>query len=140
MCESAQLSVTGSPSPLSRARRWLVDTLTAAYAEGEWLEDTVLVASELLTNSLQAGAHEVSVELEMHRASVRIGVTDDARGRPVPRTVDADATSGRGLALVVALGLEWGTEIRSEVPRRKTVWAVVPAAAAREELRCAHAA
>ncbi|MFD5951667.1 ATP-binding protein [Streptomyces collinus] len=52
---------------------------------------------------------------------VRLGVTDPGP-RPLPvliEAIDADAESGRGLALLDTPAVRWGVE---QEPGRKTVW------------------
>ncbi|MEW2222409.1 hypothetical protein AB0939_24435 [Streptomyces sp. NPDC006990] len=47
-------------------------------------------------------------------------MTDQSRVRPVLRCPDEEETKGRGLLLVSALAVDWGTDLHTI---GKTVWA-----------------
>lgn len=70
-------------------------------------DDVVLVASELVTNSVQAGAQKISVQIQVHDDRIQLQVTDDAEG--VPSRLDAQPhdVAGRGLALTEKLADDW---------------------------------
>ncbi|MCX4779769.1 ATP-binding protein [Streptomyces sp. NBC_01264] len=84
--------------------------------------DAELCVSELLTNALAHLGHGTAVTLRVtgRAARTRVELTDpDPRARPVRRdTTDGDE-SGRGLALLDALALQWGV---IQGPGSKTVW------------------
>ena len=71
-------------------------------------DDLDLVATELVTNAYNAGARTIEVSLLSQPTSLRIDITDDAPGEPLPADAPLHAHSGRGLALVAALSSEWG--------------------------------
>ncbi|MFD6884896.1 ATP-binding protein [Streptomyces sp. NPDC059957] len=84
--------------------------------------DAELCVSELLTNALAHLGHGTAVTLRVtgRAARTRVELTDpDPRAWPVPREAATDEESGRGLALLDALALQWGV-IRG--PGSKTVW------------------
>ncbi|MFJ4963072.1 hypothetical protein EES43_17685 [Streptomyces sp. ADI96-02] len=88
-------------------------------------EDAGLVIAELATNAALHGhvpGRDFRILLRVYGDTLRIEVSD-ARGADVPlrRAPSADAESGRGLLLVEALSVRWGTE-HGPFPR-KTVWA-----------------
>ena len=70
-------------------------------------EDLVLVASELVTNAVRAGATTIGVELVAAADRVELRVTDDATGWPTMRHADWDDLSGRGLEIVEDIADEW---------------------------------
>jgi anti-sigma regulatory factor (Ser/Thr protein kinase) len=85
--------------------------------------DTLLLASELVTNALLHG--EPPIELEMRCAGGRtiVRVTDFGEPPVLPRNpLAADALSGRGLRLLEALADDWGVETHT---RGKTFWFAV---------------
>jgi hypothetical protein len=95
-------------------------------------EDCQLVATELVTNVLQAAGEDCGAWLWLglmsDRAQLRMECWDDvplARGVPVRRVARSDDESGRGLDLVDSLSLDWGWD---HVPAAaaKRVWAVLP--------------
>lgn len=74
------------------------------------LDDTMLVVSELVTNAvLYAGGDEVAVRAEVSGGVVCVRVWDTSPGLPERRNAAGDDESGRGLVIVTALALEWGT-------------------------------
>jgi anti-sigma regulatory factor (Ser/Thr protein kinase) len=112
----------GAPSA---ARRWTADCLRAHLGETfadfpDLIDDAVLCVSELVTNAVHAGCTMLQVELSFLEARLRIGVVDDAPGRPAARQAGIGDHSGRGLALVEAVSRRWGVD---PVDRGKIVWA-----------------
>ncbi|MEU7472213.1 ATP-binding protein [Streptomyces sp. NPDC044984] len=108
------LDLLAAPAELSAVRRALHD----------YGADVQLCASELVTNVIQHLGEGVPVTVRVLRddgGRTRLEVTDpDPRALPVLRaTVDVDAESGRGLALLDALALRWGV---AHGPGGKTVW------------------
>ncbi|MET9855727.1 ATP-binding protein [Streptomyces sp. NPDC006450] len=84
--------------------------------------DAELCVSELLTNALAHLGEGTPVTLRItgRAARTRVELTDpDPHARPVLREASGDAESGRGLALLDALALQWGV-VRG--PGSKTVW------------------
>ncbi|MFE4264253.1 ATP-binding protein [Streptomyces sp. NPDC056883] len=85
--------------------------------------DAELCVSELLTNALLHLGEGTPVTLRVtgRAARTRVELTDpDPHACPVPREAAADQESGRGLALLDALALQWGV---IQGPGSKTVWA-----------------
>jgi anti-sigma regulatory factor (Ser/Thr protein kinase) len=70
-------------------------------------DDVVLVVSELVTNSVRAGAEQVDVVLEVHGDRIDLEVTDDAGGWPAQRDARLDDDGGRGLSIVEQLADRW---------------------------------
>ena len=69
--------------------------------------DVTLIASELVTNALRAGAGKLALTLSMTRHRVDLTVEDDAAGWPTPRSVTDLDTRGRGLHIVEELTDHW---------------------------------
>lgn len=72
-----------------------------------WSSDVVLVVSELVTNSVRAGAGTIDVDLRADDLRVDVKVADDAPGWPTPRAATHDDLDGRGLAIVAELAHRW---------------------------------
>ncbi|MDX6274408.1 MAG: hypothetical protein QOJ92_1618 [Frankiales bacterium] len=90
-----------------------------ADADPDLVSDAELVVSELVTNA-QLHAHgPVTVSVTVTREGVRLEVTDASAVPPLAVRSGSGAMTGRGLALVEALGV-WGVTPRSG---GKTVWA-----------------
>ncbi|MGP4112351.1 ATP-binding protein [Streptomyces sp. 4N509B] len=97
------------------------------HALSDWdLDDladaAMLVASELVTNAVQhtTGASITVTVIRRDQDTVRVAVDDSSLTRPVPRKPTAADTCWRGLLLVEALAVRWGTD-RTAVGKR--VWA-----------------
>ena len=88
----------------SYVTRWLE---AASLPRGVLLEDVVLIASELVTNSVRGGADWVDLTLLVAPGQLDLLVGDDAGGWPVLLTVDDDAVGGRGLGIVDQLADSW---------------------------------
>ena len=72
-------------------------------------DDVELIVSELVTNSVRAGATVIDLMLEVLSEAVEVQVTDDAAGWPTPRSAGPDGLDGRGLEIVDRLADHWHT-------------------------------
>lgn len=86
------------------------------------IDEVMVIVSELLTNAvLHSGTTEIALNLSVQKGFLRVTVTDGMPETGAPKSVDEDAESGRGLALVDALvadhGGTWGTS-----PDGATTW------------------
>ena len=90
------------------ARAFVAGALAAGrLPRGVVVDDVVLIASELVTNAVRAGAAWVDLSLRVTSRRVDLVVTDDARGLPVLAAVDREAVGGRGLRIVEDLADTW---------------------------------
>lgn len=106
---------------VSRARRFVARTLLLWDAEVFELS-AVGIASELATNAVLHARTEFSVRLALVEGKLRIEVRDGSAQRPRTRRYAADATTGRGLALVESLAAGWGAQRDGA---GKMIWALV---------------
>jgi anti-sigma regulatory factor (Ser/Thr protein kinase) len=94
-------------------------------------DNTELIVSELVTNSIQATEHLRSNNLEI--PVVRLSLASDLQGilirvwdpssqMPIHHNAGPDDDSGRGLMMVSCLASEWGTYRKSN---GKVVWVIV---------------
>ena len=82
--------------------------------------DTLLMASELVTNALLHGAPPIGLEMRCAAAHTIVRVTDFGEPPRLQRTLPAaDALSGRGLRLLEALATDWGVDCHAP---GKTFW------------------
>ncbi|MFF0450715.1 SpoIIE family protein phosphatase [Streptomyces sp. NPDC004609] len=113
-------------------RRFLRDVLR------EWnrlplLDDLELLVSEVVTNGLIHAHSEVDLRLREYPDRIRVEARDSDPYPPVPTVLlndessNQEAESGRGLLIVEALALAWGS---SPAGRGKTTWFEVSTAAA----------
>lgn len=93
-----------------RARAFLARFVRTEGAE-QYADDGQLVVSELVTNAVQHGGTEMSVDLELTGAGLEVGVFDDGPGEPRITPLARREMGGRGLALVATIAQEWGVQI-----------------------------
>jgi anti-sigma regulatory factor (Ser/Thr protein kinase) len=100
------------------ARRFLRTTLDAWGADTwEWAGSQVI--TELATNAVIHTRAAFDVEVNLSNDVLRLLVADSSPRLPVRRLHSAEATTGRGMTLIEALGQAWGVEERSV---GKAVW------------------
>jgi anti-sigma regulatory factor (Ser/Thr protein kinase) len=109
--------------------RHAVEALNGVVSE-DALEDTRLLVSELVTNSVRhAGlgpSQPIVLRAELRGESLHVEVSDDGRGFDRPDTSPTPGdNSGWGLFLVAQLADRWGIDDA----RPTTVWFEVPAKA-----------
>ncbi|WP_046494518.1 ATP-binding protein [Streptomyces odonnellii] len=103
------------------AARRLVRTALTEWGLEHVVEDGVLVVTELVANAVNH-TQDSSIQVIVTRPAdghVRIGVMDRSRTMPVLRCPADTEVHGRGLALVDALAVRWGTVLKD---RGKCVW------------------
>jgi len=121
---SRQVSVALETGPEAiSAARMAVEAL-AARVEGDALNDTRLLISELVTNSIRhsqaATSSHVRLEITLAADTLRVEVIDAGEGfEPRPRTAGQSAASGWGLYLVDQLTDRWGVATNGGTTR---VW------------------
>jgi anti-sigma regulatory factor (Ser/Thr protein kinase) len=121
----------GSSAP-RRARHEIAEHLNGELGS-ERTEDAVLLAGELVTNSVlhaaTGAAHEIVLELIIGADEVRVVVTDGGSlTLPMIQPMDSTRPGGRGLFLVDTLSDRWGmmregtheTQVWFEMGRRHT--------------------
>ena len=92
----------------SKARAHVAAQLVAGGLPSGMLADkVVLIASELVTNAVQAGASAVEVDLLFRDGRVDLVVADDAKGWPTRTLAGVDDVTGRGLNIVENLADAW---------------------------------
>ena len=108
-------------------RRRLAVELGRLSIAQRYIDDVVLVASELVSNAVRHADpvedHVVDVLWDLEPAAVVIQVEDGSSRTPHKRQSAELQPDGRGLTIVEALAADWGVD-RTE--RGKRVWARVP--------------
>ncbi|MEP7020159.1 MAG: ATP-binding protein [Pseudonocardiales bacterium] len=106
------------------ARRFCAATVGSVLSAGPEfqtvLDDVVIVASELVTNSVKANCTELELTLSIHRDHLLLVVGDDAPGKPRLMAAGPEDVGGRGVAIMAALAQAWGVW---QFPAKKQVWA-----------------
>lgn len=110
-----------SEAALVRGARSFVARTLREWELGTFVDDALLVASELASNAVLHACTEVHLTLRSDGAAwVRIAVRDHDSRMPIQLACPSDATSGRGLAIVERLAVSWGVARNGD---GKTVWA-----------------
>ncbi|MGN5631701.1 ATP-binding protein [Streptomyces sp. AC154] len=124
------LLLAGEPQSAAAARNF-VREFVSYHVPGvseDYVETVVLVACELVTNSIRYGTEpgdSVRVVLDADDNRTRVEVHDPVRRRPRLRPVSHERDRGRGLIILDALCPgSWGIE---DIPFGKAVWAEVKA-------------
>ncbi len=111
------------------ARQWL-GSILGEWALEQFTDDAMLVASELITNSVaETGRVEwvrrppVGLRLRGGPSVLVMKVWDAVLGAPLPRAATEDDESGRGLAIVAGLSASCGFYY-SEKRGGKVTWAI----------------
>lgn len=101
------------------ARRSLRDALIEA-GRGQWAEAAELACTEVVSNAVLHAHTVIELGIEVAADSLRVAVRDLSPVLPVRRDYDAQATTGRGMALVAAVSQDHG--VADAGPDGKTVW------------------
>ncbi|SNY47056.1 ATP-binding protein [Paractinoplanes atraurantiacus] len=108
---------TDSASLRHAAHRWLV-----SRQDGEVVEDTLLVMTELVQNVVQHTGDGGEVALSAD-GDVLVEVFDSSRDLPRLLGPDPRRLGGRGMLLVDAVSDDWGSRLTAD---GKVVWARLP--------------
>jgi phosphoserine phosphatase RsbU/P len=94
----------------SHARR-IVEAAVAEAGLGQWLDEAVLLVTELVTNAVVHAGTELELHVKTDASTLRIEVVDRMPAvLPLIQYSPADAREGgRGIFLLDALATEWGT-------------------------------
>ena len=102
------------------ARRFVRDVLEDNAVADEVVETVELLTSEVITNALVHADSAPELAVRVRREVVRVEVVDVSPVVPIRRSIETDALSGRGIAIVESLASQWGvTDLSAQ---GKTVW------------------
>ncbi|HET8616655.1 MAG TPA: ATP-binding protein, partial [Actinomycetales bacterium] len=104
-------------TPLARG---VVRQLLDGELEPEALDTAELCVSELVTNAILHASTDVELSVTLARQRVRLAVRDQSSDLPTLERHTRTASTGRGLAMVIAIADAWGVERHDH--RGKTVW------------------
>jgi anti-sigma regulatory factor (Ser/Thr protein kinase) len=118
----AEQHFPAEPRSVRSARQFVAETLRELPAD--FVEDVLLLVSELATNSVNHAQSPFTLGLELDGRAVRIEISDDAGELPRKRAPLVDEPYGRGLHIVDSLAESWGVGIAAH--GGKTIWVVMP--------------
>jgi anti-sigma regulatory factor (Ser/Thr protein kinase) len=112
-------------------RRSLASDLSHSALPADTVDDALLVATELVTNSIRHATAQrsgyISVRWLPDPDGVTVSVTDGGSARrPELHDAPPDAANGRGLSIIAAVSDGWGV---AEDGDGVTVWAHLPSVA-----------
>jgi anti-sigma regulatory factor (Ser/Thr protein kinase) len=109
MAGSEVLNLTLPPTARSAGdgRRFVVQTLTDWNCDA-MIDAAALLASEVITNAVMHARTPLTISLRRTESGhIQIDVSDGSPLQPRRRTPAADATTGRGVALLDQLATSW---------------------------------
>jgi anti-sigma regulatory factor (Ser/Thr protein kinase) len=110
------------PQAVGHARRF-TRRILRAWGVTQEIDTVLLAVSELVTNALVHTDGRVRLDLTLIENRLRIAVADSSPRAPIkPTSIGWEATGGRGILLVEAVSLAWGT---LPVSGGKQVWAEI---------------
>ncbi|MER8187363.1 ATP-binding protein [Kitasatospora sp. NPDC094015] len=124
-----------SEASVPRTRHAVRDRLLAEGMTGEryqeLIDDLLLIVSELVGNAVTHAAAlspQVTTELRIDEARVRIAVEDGHPYRPKAQQSDLGRLGGRGLLLVKSVTLQAGgvCDVERTAEGGKVIWAALP--------------
>jgi anti-sigma regulatory factor (Ser/Thr protein kinase) len=115
----------GEPAlPLRHTARDALCESARAEAGAEWIDDTLLVISELVQNVSKHTHTDGELVVSLDADTVLVEVGDGCTTGPRLEPPDANRLGGRGLHLIEAVAVQWGVRM---CPDGKVVWARLPA-------------
>lgn len=120
--DAIDIALDDMPTEARRVRRMAAAVLEPLDGDHRWVDDAMVVISELVSNALVHGAPPRTVRLARVGTALLIEVFDGSRHaphlvEPVPTTA-----GGHGLQLVARLTSTWGTRLSVD---GKCVWCTV---------------
>lgn len=114
----ARTTLPADPGSAAAARRFTVDVLRK-WGATELVDTATLLVSELVTNAVLHARSTSDLVLREVEGRLRVELSDASSAVPSPRAYAADAGTGRGMVLIEALALRWGSE---RAGNGKRVW------------------
>jgi len=120
------------PTEAGQARRYVAEACDGLARDV--VEIAQLLTTELVTNAIDHGAGEITLDTTRAPQDLRVDVIDHAPERPRAGQAGPEHTRGRGMLIVESLASAWGVEPPSGSPR-KSVWFKLRTAGAPPEQR-----
>jgi anti-sigma regulatory factor (Ser/Thr protein kinase) len=114
----ARTDLVAGPTAPSHARRFVREVL-AQWGLAGVSETVILLANELVTNAVLHAGTDITLDVSLSDATVRVEVVDASPRELSPARYGATAQTGRGLTLVQKVASDWGVTPRGS---GKAVW------------------
>ncbi|WVH81353.1 ATP-binding protein [Lentzea sp. DG1S-22] len=112
-------TLTAEGGSCARARRLVREVAASWGLPDDLADDAQLVVTELVSNGIDHGEAPLTLTICKRAAGMLIEVHDQSPKLPQLRPVDPNSARGRGMQLVQALSVRWGTTPRGT---GKIVW------------------
>jgi anti-sigma regulatory factor (Ser/Thr protein kinase) len=114
----ASTTLAADTGSAAAARRFTVEVLLQ-WEAADLVDTATLLVSELVTNAVLHARSASELVLRRSGDRLRFEISDTSAAAPTRRSYSADAGTGRGMMLVEALAVRWGSERDGE---GKRVW------------------
>ncbi|HEX7307986.1 ATP-binding protein [Lentzea sp.] len=104
-----RVSLTREGGSCARARKAVRDAAGSWGLSDDLADDAQLVVTELVSNGIDHGEGAISLAVRRTTGGMLLEVHDESPKQPVLRPVDPGSARGRGMQLVQALSVRWGT-------------------------------
>lgn len=119
-----RVTLTADGGSCARARQVVRDAAASWELSEDLTDDAQLVVTELVSNGIDHGAGLITLTISRKDGGMLVEVYDESPKQPLVRPVDPTSARGRGMQLVQALSVRWGTMPDG---RGKVVWAELKA-------------
>ncbi|WP_071812699.1 ATP-binding protein [Lentzea guizhouensis] len=115
-----RVTLTAEGGSCARARQVVREAATRWGLSEDLADDAQLVVTELVSNGIDHGEGPLTLTIRQRTAGMAVEVHDLSARQPQMRPVDPASARGRGMQLVQALSVRWGS---TPDGRGKVVWA-----------------
>ena len=104
-----RVPLTAEGGSCARARQVVREAAASWGLSEDLADDAQLVVTELVSNGIDHGRGLITLTVRRKAGGMLIEVHDESPHEPVLRPVDTSSARGRGIQLVQALSVSWGT-------------------------------
>ncbi|MCX2949349.1 ATP-binding protein [Lentzea sp. NEAU-D7] len=115
-----RVTLTAEGGSCARARQVVREAAASWELSEDLSDDAQLVVTELVSNGIDHGEGPITLTVSRKAGGMLVEVRDESPKLPELRPVDPSSPRGRGMQLVQALSVEWGTRPQNG---GKVVWA-----------------
>ena len=115
-----RVTLSAEGGSCARARQVVRDAASSWGLSEDLSDDAQLVVTELVSNGIDHGEGPITLTVSRKADGMLVEVHDESPKEPQLRPVDPSSARGRGMQLVQALSVRWGTTPGDD---GKVVWA-----------------